>query len=118
MVEILNGLARGAFAKIVEARDDDEALARLIQGEAYVTEIGVRDMLQLRQGARGPDADHWPPGVELAIERFDGLGGLLRGERDVDGRENAASQRQQVRGKNELRFGEAGVFENFRRVAM
>ena len=47
MVEILNGLAGGAFAKIVEARDDDEALAGLIRGKTDVTEVGVGDVLQL-----------------------------------------------------------------------
>src|SRR5579863_5289994 len=97
MVEILNGLAGGAFAKIVETRDDNEALAGLIQDEADIAEIGVGDMLKLGQGARGPDTNHWAAGVELAIKGFDRLRRVLGGEGHVDGRENAARERQEVR---------------------
>src|SRR5580693_4591332 len=118
MVEILNGLTGGAFAEIVETGDQDQALAGFIQGKTNVTEVGVGDVLQLGQSARGPDADHGPASVKLAIEGFQDLGRLPDGERDVDGRENSARHRQEVRRKNELRFGEAGVLENFRRVAV
>src|SRR5208282_5376008 len=118
MVEILNGLAGGAFAKIVETRDDDQALAGLVQDKANVTEIGVGYMLQLGQRARGPDANHGPTGVELAIEGFDRFRGLLGRERHVNGGKNASRKRQQMRRENELRFGEAGVLENFGRVAV
>ncbi len=97
MVEILNGLTGGAFAKIVEARDDNETLAGLIQREADVTKVAAGDVLQLGQSASGPDADHGTPGVKLAIQSFDGFRRLLRGERDIDGREDATGQRQEVR---------------------
>src|SRR5580692_13185038 len=97
MVEILNGLAGGAFAKIVETGDQDQALAGFIQGKTNVTEVGVGDVLQLGQSARGPDADHGPASIKLAIEGFDNIGRLPGGEGDVDGRENSARQRQKVR---------------------
>src|ERR1700676_1213497 len=97
MVEILNGLAGGAFAKIVEARDDDEALAGLIRGKTDVTEVGVGDVLQLGQSARGPDTNHGAAGVKLTIAGFDDLGRLLGRERDVDRGENSARERQEVR---------------------
>src|ERR1700684_1158888 len=118
MVEILDGLACGAFAEIVEAGDDDQSPARLVQGEADVTEIGVRNVLQFRQRARGPDADHRTARVELAIEGFDGVRRLLVSERDVNRGKDAARERQEMRRKNELRFAQPSVFENFRRVAM
>ena len=118
MVEILNGLAGSAFAEIVEARDDDQTLAGFIQSEADVAEIGVGDMLQLRQRTGGPDADHGAARVKLAIEGFDGLWRLLLRKRDVNGGKNAAGERQQVRGKNELRIAKTGVFKDLGRVAM
>src|SRR5580704_3171800 len=96
MVEILNGLAGGAFAKIIETRNDNEALAGLIQNEADVAEIGVSDVLELGQRAGRPDAEHVAARVKLAIEGFDRLRRLLGGERDVNGRENAARERKQV----------------------
>src|SRR5580692_121324 len=104
MVEILDSLASGAFAEIVETRDDDEALAGFVQDEADVAEVGVRDVLQLGQRARGPDADHGAASIKLAIEAFDRFGRLRGGKRDVDGGENAASERQQMCRKDELRF--------------
>src|ERR1700722_4941335 len=97
MVEILNGLAGGTFAEIVETGDHDQALAGLIQGKTDVTEVGVGDVLQLGQSARGPDADHGPASVKLAIEGFDDLRRSLRGKRDVDRRKNSARERQEVR---------------------
>src|ERR1700688_79005 len=118
MVEILNGLAGGAFAKGVEAGDNDQTLSGFIQDKADVTEIGVGDVLQFEQSARRPDADHGTAGGKLAIESFDRLRRLLSGERDVNGGKDAAREWQQVRRENELRFGEAGMFENFRCVAM
>jgi hypothetical protein len=75
-------------------------------------------MLQLGQFARGPDAHHGAPCIELAVERFDGFAGLRLGERDVNGGKNSARQWQQVRGEHDAVFGQAGVLENFRCVAM
>src|SRR5580658_923324 len=118
MVEILNGLTCGAFAKIVEAGDHDQSPARLVQDKADVTKIGARDVLQFGQRARGPDADHGASGIKLAIEGFDGISRLLLSERDVNRRKDAARERQEVRRKNELRLAESCVLENFRRVAM
>src|SRR5258708_8073397 len=97
MVEILHGLGGGAFSKIVEARDDDQAATRFVQREADVAKIGVRDVLQLRQCAGSPDANHGTAGVELAVERLDVRSGLRLGERDVDGGKNTAREREQVR---------------------
>src|SRR5277367_4670500 len=118
MVEILNSLTGGASAEIVEAGDDDEALAGFVEHADDVAEIGVRHVLQLGQRARGPDTDHRASGVELAIEGFDRIRRLLGGESDVNSGKDAARERQQVGGKDELRFGETGVFENFGRVAV
>src|SRR5487761_530952 len=118
MIEILDGLTGGAFAEIVETRDDDQTLAGFVQDKTDVAEIRVCDVLQLRQSARRPNAHHGAAGVKLAKESFDGIWRLLRGERDVNRGENATSERQQVRRKNELRLAEAGVLENFRGVAV
>src|SRR5580658_4074395 len=118
MVEILNGLARGAFAKIVEARDDNQSPARLVQSKADVTEIGVRDVLQFRQRARGPNANHGASGIKLAIKGFNGVWRLLLCERDVNRGKNSTCERQQMSRKNELRFAEPGVFQDFRGMAM
>ena len=96
VVEILHGLPGGAFPEIVETGDDDEATSGFIQSKADVTEIGVCDVLQFRQRARGPDADHGPPGVELAIERFDVCGGLRGIEIHIDRGKNPARERQQM----------------------
>src|SRR5579859_538686 len=105
MIEILNGLARGAFAKIIETRDDDEATAGRIEREAEVGEIGVRDVLNFRQCAGLPEADHRTARVRFAIESFDGLGRLRLGERDIDRGKDAARDGKKMRGKDELRFG-------------
>src|SRR2546429_605845 len=118
MVEILNGLARGAFAEIVETRNDNEAAAGAIEDEAKVGEIGVRDMLDFRKRAGFPDAEHRAASVRFAIKSFDGVRGLRLGERDVDRGENAARNGKEMRRKDELRFGQAGVVENFGRMAM
>src|SRR5882724_8801774 len=118
MVEILNGLACGAFAEIVETRNDDEAATRAVEGETEVGEIGVRDMLDFGKRTGLPDADHRAASVGFAIKRFDGVRGLRLGERDVDRGKNAARNGKEMRREDELRFGQAGVVENFGRVAM
>jgi len=97
VIEILDGLAGGAFSKIVEARDDDEAASRFVQRESDVAKIGVSDVLQFRQRPGSPDANHRTAGVELAVERLDIRGGLRLTKRDVDGGKNAAGEGQQVR---------------------
>src|SRR6266850_2122102 len=97
MIEILHGLAGSAFPKIVEARDDDQAASRLVQCESDVAEIRVRNVLQLRQRAGSPDANHRAAGVKPPVEGFDVRGGLWLAERDVDGGKNATGERQQVR---------------------
>jgi len=98
-LKILHGLAGGAFSEIVKARDEDQAASRVVQRESDIAKICVRDVLQLRQAAGGPDAHHRPASVEPAIERFDVRGSLRFGEGDVDGRKNAARKRQQMGGK-------------------
>jgi hypothetical protein len=45
VIEVLNGLARRAFAEIVQARHEDQTATRLIQREADIAKICVRDML-------------------------------------------------------------------------
>src|SRR6266851_3010173 len=90
----------------------------MVQGEADIAKVGVRDVLELRQLASGPDAHHRAPGVELAVGGFNGFGGMRGAERHVDGRKNSAGQRQKMRGENHAVFGQAGVLENFRGVAM
>src|SRR5260370_41321672 len=94
MVEILNGLAGSAFSKIVEARDDDQAASRVVQCESDVAKIGVSDVLQFRQRAGGPDANHGTAGVELAVERLDVRGGLRLGECCADGGKDSRGERQ------------------------
>jgi hypothetical protein len=90
VVEILHGLAGGAFSKIVETRDDDQAVSRVVKGKSDVAEIRARDVLQLGQRAGGPDTDHGTASVELAIKRLDVRSGLRLRESDVDAGKNAA----------------------------
>src|SRR6266581_2964880 len=78
----------------------------------------MRDVLQLRQRAGGPDAHHRAAGVEAAKESFDVGRSLRRIERDVDGGKNSTRKRQQMRGKHDLRFAQTRVLEDFRCVAM
>src|SRR5713101_3749957 len=117
-MEILNCLARRAVAEIVEAGDDDEAFAGVVQGESDIAEIGVRDVLQLGQRASGPDAHQGAASVELSEDGFDGFGGIRRAERHVNGGKNSASQREQMSGKHETIFGQTSVVKNFGSVAM
>src|SRR5258707_14081802 len=98
MVEILHGLAGGAFSEIVKARYEDQAASRMVQRESDIAKICVRDVLQLRQAAGGPDANHWPAGVEPAIERFDVRGSLRLGGSEVDSGKNCAGKREQMGG--------------------
>ena len=93
----MNGLAGGALAKIVEARDDDEAFAGVVQSETDIAEIGVRDVLQFRQRAGGPDAHHGAAGVELAEDGFDFGGGTRFAQSYVDGGEDSASEGEEMR---------------------
>jgi hypothetical protein len=85
MIEILNCLPRRALSEIVQTRNDDQTAARVVQREADVAEIGVRYVLQLRELARRPDADHFALGIKLAVERFNSIAGLRLVERDVNG---------------------------------
>ena len=96
MVEILNGLAGGAFAEIVEARDDDEAFAGLIQRKTDVAEIGVCDVLQFGQETGGPDTHHGSASVELAEDAFDRFGRVGGAKRHIDGGEYSAGERKQM----------------------
>src|SRR5437879_4114907 len=118
MVEILHGLARGAFAEIVETRNDDEAATGAVEDEAEVGEIGVGNVLDFGKRASFPDTDHRAPSVGFAIKRFDGVRGLRLGEREIDRGENAARNGKEMRREDELRFGQAGVVENFGCMAM
>jgi len=73
-------------------------------------------VLQFRQRARGPDADHGPPGVELAIEGLDVSRGLRLREIHVDRGQNSARERQQMRRKHDLVFRETGMLEDLGRM--
>src|SRR5216683_1696905 len=118
MIEILHGLAGSAFAKIVKTGDDNQTTAGLVQGKADVAEIGVRDVLQLRQSAGGPDPHHGTARVEPAVKHLHVCGGLRLLEGDVNGGKNAARERQQVGRKNHLLLRQARVVKNFRRMAV
>src|SRR6266705_2422101 len=102
MVEILHGLARGAFAEIVETRNDDETATGAVEDEADVSEIGVGDMLDFRKRAGFPDADHRAASVGFAIKRFDGFRCLRLGECDVDRRENTSRNGKEICREDEL----------------
>src|SRR5579859_2246156 len=102
MVEILNGLACGTFAEIVETRNDDESPTGAVEDEAEVSEIGVRDVLDFGQRSGLPNADHRPASIGFAKERFDGVRRLRFGECDVDSRENAARNGKKMRREDEL----------------
>src|SRR4029077_11933535 len=73
---------------------------------------------QLREGASGPDAHHGAASVELAEDGFDRFGRVGGAKRHIDGGEYSAGERKQMGGKNEAIFGQAGVLENFRGMAM
>src|SRR6266567_2052067 len=118
MIEILHGLSGSAFAKIVKTGDDNQTTAGLVQGKADVAEIGVRDVLQLRQSAGGPDPHHGTARIEPAVKRLHVRGGLRLLEGDVNGGKNAARERQQVGRKNHFLLRQARVVENFRRMAV
>src|SRR5208283_2546522 len=55
---------------------------------------------------------------ETTVDGLDGLGSFWRGQGDIDGRKNSAGDRKQMRGENQLRFGNARMFKNFRSVAV
>jgi len=55
---------------------------------------------------------------ELAEDGFDFSGGTRLTEGDVDGGKNSASEREEMSGEDDAIFGQAGVLENFGRVAM
>src|SRR5215472_4340459 len=96
MVQILHGLARSAFPEIVETGDKDQASSRRIQHKTDVAKVRVCDVLQLRQSACRPDTHHRLSRVKLAKQSFYFSGGFLLIQRDVDGRENPARERQEV----------------------
>src|SRR6266436_2949906 len=118
MIEILHGLTGRAFSEIVEAGNDHETPAGFVQRKADIAEVRVRDVLQLGQRTRGPDSNHRPSSVRLAIERFDVVCRLRLAERNVNRGEDSASEREQMSRKNNLRLAQAGVLEDFRRVAV
>jgi len=49
-------------------------------------------VLELRQGAGRPDADHGAAGEEFAKERLNVRGSARLGKSDVDGGQNAAAR--------------------------
>src|SRR5215470_3945611 len=100
MIEILNGLARGTFAEIVQTRDDDEAAAGVVEHEADVGEVRMRDMLNFRKRTGFPDADHGTASIGLAIKSFDRFGSLRHRKRHVNRGENSSRDRKKMRGEN------------------
>src|SRR5437764_418446 len=118
MVQILDRLAGCALPEIVETGDQNQAAARRIQSKADIAKIRMRDVLQLGQRAGRPNAYHGPSGVEPPKEFFDFGNSSWLLERDVNGGKNSARERQQVCREDHLRLAQAGMFKDFRRVAM
>ncbi len=117
-IEILHGLSGGAFAEIIETRDDDESRSRSVEGKADIAEIGLHDMLQFGNSARRPNANHGAGSIKLSVNGLDGLGNGWLGERDINSGEDSASNREEVRGEDEFGLVHASVLEDFGRVAM
>src|SRR5260370_38420142 len=114
MIEILHGLSGSAFAKIVKTGDDDQTTTGLVQGKADVAEIGVRDVLQLRKSAGGPDPHHGTARVEPAVKHLHVRGGLrlLKGDRNSG--KNAAPEKQQRGRKKHLLPRQAAASQDLR----
>src|SRR5439155_16349618 len=99
-------------------RNDDQAASGFVQSESDIAKIRVRYVLQFRQRACGPDADHRAASIKAPVQRFDSRSGLRFAEGDVDGGKDTAGEREQVRGENDLRFAQTSVVESLRRVAV
>src|ERR1700733_6849835 len=78
-VQILNSLAGSAFQQIVEATDDDCALAARIKLEANVCVVGADRILNLRQRLF-VEAHHRAARKKLAIDPRDAFMCLRLGE--------------------------------------
>src|ERR1700722_13436135 len=77
-IQILNSLASSAFQEIVQATDDDCALAASIELEADVCVVGADRILNLRQRFF-IEPHHWAGGEKLAIHsRYADMGLRLR----------------------------------------
>src|SRR5690242_1261471 len=118
MVQILHSLSGGPFPKIVETGDENQAAPGRIQNETDVAKIRVRDVLQLRQHPSAPDTNHGPSGIKLTKQSFDFCSRLFLIECYVDGGENPARERQQVRREDNLGFTQTRVLKDFRRMAV
>src|SRR5438552_6559740 len=97
VIEVLDGLLVCVFSQIDEARNDDQAASGFVQSESDIAKIRVRYVLQFRQRACGPDADHRAASIKAPVQRFDSRSGLRFAEGDVDGGKDTAGEREQVR---------------------
>ena len=117
-VHVLDGLRGGAFEQVVEAGDDDEALAVGRELEAEVAEDGADDVLDLREIGRAADADHGAVGVEVVEAVLDVDQRCHFVKTHVDGGEDAARDGEQVRRELDLVVGEVELLEELAGVAM
>ena len=69
-VQILHCLPCRTFAQIVEARHNDQTLARSVEREPDIAKIRMRHMLQFRQIPRRKNPNHRTPRIKLAVQRF------------------------------------------------
>src|ERR1700761_6873071 len=96
-VHVLDGLRGGAFEQVVEARDDDESAGVAIEMEAEVAEAGAHDGLNLRQMGRAADADERSVCVEVVEAGLKFFDGARLVKTHVEGGEDSARDRQQMR---------------------
>jgi len=116
-VKILHGLPGGAFPEIVETGDDDEAASGFIQGESDIAEIGVCNVLQFRQRARGQIRIMAARRrtCDRAPQRLPRLAAPRDSRRSWT---EFARERQQMRRKHDLIFRETGMLEDLGRIAV
>src|ERR1700733_11876947 len=94
-VQILNSLAGSAFQEIVEATDDNCALAAGIKLEANVRVVGPNRILNLRQRLF-VEPHHWAAGEKIAINPRDAFVCLRLREMYINRGQNSAWNRQQM----------------------
>ena len=117
-IHILDRLAGCALEQVIETADEHKPLAIGSEMEAEIAEAGVRDVLDLGQVSGGMDAHHGTGAIEVAETQFEVYGLLGHGEPEINGRENAARNGEQMRGELDLRGGKRKLLEQLAGVAM
>src|SRR5690242_2708322 len=97
-VHVLDGLAGRSLDEVVNGRHEHDPLRAGVDLEADVAEVGTADVADLRQ-ARIVDAHEGRGLVEVVVGGEELLLREPLGVRSVDGGEDAAVDRQQVRGE-------------------